>query len=308
MNRIIGLFLFLVCFTTYGQNVFSVKGNKTYLNQKEFQVIGLRCSNALYSDHVTQDLIDHLDIYQHYGINTISVFFMGSRFGDIRGYQQDAGLDPVYAQRMAQIIEACDQRNIVVLVGCLYWGNSKGKWDNWTQAEANQAVANTVQWLSQHDYRNVLVDPDNEGMAHREKGFNISEMIAAGKKIDGDIVIGYNNHGYPPGNADLALHFARSSEFLPYIESEGTMSDYWGAYSKEDGVYHYINVGMYTEGKKQEQIANTQRILDRGHGYVFASTWLQNIPVNFKPGGDGSPCDPGIRWWLDYIRQNYKSK
>ena len=285
---------------------FSVKENKTFLDNKEFQVIGLRCSNALISDEIANGLIDQLDTYQNYGINTISVFFMGSRFGDIKGYNEDGTLNNTYSDRMARIIEACSKRNMVVLVGCLYWGNSKGKWENWTQKEANSAVANTVKWLSDNKYYNVIVDPDNEGMANRAKGFDISKMIAAGKKEDPAIIIGYNNHGYPPKNADVALHFAKPSPFLPYIESEGTMTDYWGAYSKENDVYHYINVGIYTPGKKQEQIETTDRLLQDGHGYIFASTWLQNVPVNVKPGGNGTHCDPGISWWLDHIKKNYK--
>ena len=297
--------VYLHILPAFGQK-FTVQENKTYLDNEEFQVIGLRCSNALISDEVTNGLIAQLDTYKDYGINTISVFFMGSRFGDVKGYHENGSLNTEYTRRMARIIEACREKDMVVLVGCLYWGNSRGKWESWTQEEANSAVANTVRWLSENKYYNVFVDPDNEGMAHRAKGFNISEMIASGKKQDPTIVIGYNNHGYPPDNADIALHFAEPSPFLPYVESEGTMTDYWGAYSKENGVYHYINVGIYTPGKKQEQIENTDRLLRDGHGYIFASTWLQNVPVNVKPGGEGTHCDPGIRWWLEHIREHYK--
>ena len=84
------------------------------------------------------------------------------------------------------------------------------------------------------------------------------------------------------------------------------MTDYWGAYSKEKGVYNYINIGMYTEGKKKEQLQLTDEHLKNGMGYIFASTWLQCIPPNTDPGGDGSPCNPGILWWLKYIQNNYK--
>ncbi|HKI88681.1 MAG TPA: hypothetical protein VKA38_06615, partial [Draconibacterium sp.] len=240
------------------------------------------------------------------GINTISVFFMGSRFGDVKGYNEDGSLNPDYANRLAKIIEACDNRNMVVLVGCLYWGTSKAKWENWTQKEANAAVVNTVKWLSGNDYRNVFIDPDNEGMAHRAKGFDIEKMIAAGKKVDPKIMIGYNNHGLPPANADLALHFSDKPENRPYIQSEGTMTDYWGAYSKEKGVYNYINIGIYTQGKKSEQLRNTDEHLKNGMGYIFASTWLQCIPPNCTPGGDGTPCNPGILWWLNHIKESYK--
>ena len=297
--------LLFLSFTSYSQHIFSVKGASTFLDNQIFQVIGLRCSNALLADKTTQDLIGHLDIYKSYGINTISVFLMGSRFGDIKGFNEDGSLNKTYARRLGKIIEACDSRKMVVLVGCLYWGNSKAKWESWKQEDAENAIRNTISWLSENKYRNVLVDPDNEGMAQREAGFDYYKLIDVAKQSDPDIMVGYNSRGYPPPNADLALHFSEQVPEIPYIESEGTMTDYWGAYSKEKDLYGYINVGIYTEGKKEEQIKNTDSLLQNGHGYLFASTWLQNVPVNDDPGGDGSPCDPGIRWWLDHIRKNY---
>jgi len=228
---------------------------------------------------------------------------MGSRFGDVKGYREDASLNAVYTERMGKIIRACDNRAMVVLVGCLYWGNSKGKWESWDQVDAEMAVANTVRWLSEQNHKNVFVDPDNEGMAMKNAGFDIDAMIKAGKKIDPSIVIGYNAKGDPPSEADLALHFSNRIPGKPYIESEGTMTDYWGAYSKEKELYNYINVGVYTEGKKAEQIKNTRELLTNGHGYMMASTWLQTVPPNHHPGGDGTPCSPGIKWWLEYINK-----
>ncbi len=252
-----------------GINVFSVKGNKTLLNGQDFQVIGLRCSNSLYSEETTQDLIDHLDAYMAYGINTVSVFLMGSRFGDIKGYHEDGSLNSVYAKRLKRIIAECDKRAMVVLVGCLYWSDANGsqaKWDSWTQKEANLAVANTIRFLKENDFRNVFIDPDNEGMANRAAGFNISEMISAGKAVDSTYMIGYNNWGYTPRNADLAVHFSSKTKFIPYIETEGTMTNYWGGYSKEVGNYSYINVGVYTEIKKAEQLRLTREHLEDGMG------------------------------------------
>ena len=125
-------------------------------------------------------------------------------------------------------------------------------WDSWTQVEANKAVENTIRFLKENDFRNVFVDPDNEGMAHRAAGFNISEMIGAGKAVDSSFVIGYNNWGYSPRNADIALHFSSKTKHIPYIETEGTMTNYWGGYSKEPNNYSYINVGVYTKNKKEE--------------------------------------------------------
>jgi hypothetical protein len=301
------LIVFLNIAQISAQNVFSVKGNKTLLNGGDFQAIGLRCSNALISEETTNELIAHLDIYKNYGLNTISVYFMGSRYSNVNGFNLDATLKPVYASRMGRIIEACDKREMVVLVGILYWGAQMSTlgntyYETWDQEKVNQAIRNTVLWLKKNNYKNVFIDPDNEGMAQRGAGFDIDEMICEGKKANHEIVIAYNGRGYPPPCADLPIHFGEKVNSMPYIASEETPSNYWGAYSKEEGLTEYINVGIYTEGKKAEQLRKTQELLDGGYGYLFASTWLQNVPPNYDIGGDGSPCNPGIKWWLDFIK------
>ena len=288
-------------------------GDKTYLNDGEFLVKGLRCSNALISDATTDQLISYLDAFAIYGINTVSVFFMGSRFGDVKGYREDASLSPDHAARMARIIQAADARAMVVLVGCLYWGSSTAKWSSWSQAQADAAIRNTVEWLATNSYRNVFVDVDNEGMALRAKGFDNRSMLLAGKKVDAGTVIGTNYRGDPPPEADIALHHSKRAPGKPYIESEGSPPDgmpvkggYWGEYSKANGLYAYLNIGVYTEDMKNSQKLATRDHLSGGMGYMLASTWLQ-APApqgpNQRPGGVGTPDDPGIRWWLEFLRQ-----
>ena len=181
---------------------------------------------------------------------------------------------------------------------------------HWTQRQANAAVANTVKWLKDHDYRNVFVDVDNEGMARRAKGLDTRAMVVAGKKADPTCVIATNYRGPPPPEADLAVHFSRKVPGKPYVESEATPGNapggYWGSYSKKAGVYNYINIGLYNEEMKRNQKARTARHLDAGQGYMLASTWLQCVAPhgpNASPGGTGSPGEPGIRWWLEFVRK-----
>ncbi len=305
------IFLSITCSRTI-KYTFTIYGEKTLLNGKEFLVKGLRCSNALISDETTDELIANLDTFIYYGINTISVYFMGSRFGDVKGYNEDAAINPVYAARMSRIIEEANKRGMVILVGCLYWSNSKAKWDRWTQANANHAVANTVSWLKKHNYRNVFIDVDNEGMAQNAKGFDNRQMIIAGKKVDRNYVIAANFKGDPPPEADLSIHHSNRVDGKPYIESEGTPDNapggYWGSYSKKDGYYNYINIGIYNEDMKTSQKTETAEHLNKGNGYMLASTWLQCVSPygpNHKPGGLGSSNDPGIKGWLEYIRSLY---
>ena len=286
-------------------SVFTVKPDNTgtLLNGRPFLAVGLLLAGGIISDAKTDELIAHLDEFAGYGVNTISVFFQGSRFGDVRGYREDASLDPVYAARMARIIEAADACGMVVLVGCLYHGGSQGWWRSWKQADAERAVANTVRWLKENNYRNVFLDVNNEHMADFDDG----ALIAAGKAVDPTCVIATGGKITPP-NADLSIHFG--SRNLPgkyYIETEGTAGsfNYWAEYSRQPGLEDYINIGIYTEAIQRDMIKRTDNFLDRGHGYLFASTWLQNPPPggpHHTAGGNGTPENPGIRWWLEHLK------
>ena len=310
-KTILLFFLFAIIFqASSSENVFSIKGNKTFLNDKEILVAGLRCSNALISEKATNDLINHLNEFKLYGVNTVSVFVMGSRYGNFKGYFEDGSLNPEYSERLARIIQAADKRKMIVLVGCLYWGGSTAKWDSWTQKEANTAVFNTVKWLSENNFRNVFVDVDNEGMAMREKGFDPAELVRAAKKADPSFFIATNFKGLPPAEADLGIHFSEKDPAKPYIESEGTPTNapgnYWGKYSKAPPLENYINIGIYTDEMKANQIEITRNHFKNGWGYMFASTWLQCVPPhgpNSSPGGDGSAENPGIRWWLEALKE-----
>jgi hypothetical protein len=317
-----------------GDNVFSVRGDQLLLNERPFKVIGLRCSNALISDATTQQLLDHLDVFRSYGVNTVSVFFMGSRFGDVKGYRADASLDPVYAERMGRIIEAADARDMVVLVGCLYWSTSRAKEDLvgvWDQTAANRAVANTVKWLAEQDYRNVFVDVDNEGMAHDATGWSIASMIDAAHAADPTIMVAYNDGDPAPPNADLYVHHSPKVPGKPWLDSESTppaKEGYWGRYSKHstmetDGSYYnYSRIGRYTPEMKEAQIGKTREGIEQYNGIMLASTWLQCAPNEgiggpfHTPGGrsgiqdvdkdiDVLHPDAGILWWLEYVRDTY---
>lgn len=312
-----------------GQYRFAVKGEQVLLNDTAFKVIGLRVSNALISDETTDQLIKNLDTFKGYGVNTASVFLMGSRFGDVKGYKPDASLDPVYAGRLAKIIEAADQRGMVVLVGCLYWGMSKANEDlgNWTQENADKAVANTVAWLSKNGYGNVFVDVDNEGMAHVSMKWDVGKMIAAGHAMDPTIMLAYNFGGQPPANADLLIHFSPKDNRRPWIQTEGVPEfgepgAYWSGYSKQGKFYNFIRIGRYTPVMKEAQLRDTHATIEKYAGYILASTWLQCVAGEgvggpfMTPGGLAeNPAidddvtklqkDAGILWWLQAVKEKY---
>ena len=341
MKAIFSVLIFLVvCATSIAsQHVFSSKGIRLFLNEQAFKIIGIRCSNALISDRTTKQLIDSLDLYKSYGVNTVSVFFMGSRFGDVKGYRPDASLDQEYTRRMARIIEAADKRGMVVIVGCLYWSLSKAKEDlaHWTQVEANRAVANTVRWLISNNYRNVILDPDNEGMAGRAQGWSTEALIAAAHAVDRSIRVA-NNTRQKALNADLNMHFGPKKPTQPWLDSEATPGKtpggYWSRFSKErhqadNTYYNYSRIGRYTAEMKADQLRTMRQHMEQYSGYMLASTWLQCGPgqgVNgpftalggrSNLGSDGEEgaawnanidvihSDAGILWWFEHVRETY---
>ena len=342
MRIALSLFISLCTIATCSasQYVFGVEDTRLTLNGHDFKIIGLRCSNALVSDQTAQELIDSLDPFKSYGINTISVYFMGSRFGDVKGYRPDASLDPLYSKRMARIVEAADERGMVVLVGCLYWSTSRANEDlgHWTQTQANQAVANTVTWLVENDYRNVFVDPDNEGMAVRANQWRIESMITAAHEIDPSIMVANNTH-QKAGNADLNIHFGPKDKTKPWLDTEATPPNapggYWGRFSKEthqanEAYHNYSRIGRYTAEMKAAQLKATADEIERYNGYVLASTWLQCGPregvggpftrlggqSDLGPASDENAAwnqqidtidpDAGILWWMEFIRDTYR--
>jgi hypothetical protein len=326
--------LFLAAQAFAGQYVLRVKGSQIVLNERPVKILGLRCSNALISDAKADELIANLDGFKTYGVNTISAFLMGSRYGNIKGYRPDASLDPTFAARLGRIIEAADGRGMIVLVGCLYWSTSTANSDlgGWQQADANKAIANTIRWLKDHNYRNVFVDVDNEGMAHDATRWSISQMIDAAHAVDNTIMVAYNDSDPPPANADLYIHHSPKVNGKPWLDTEATPTNapghYWGTYSKETNMktagrfYNYSRIGRYTPEMKSNQYDQTRDGYENYNGHMLASTWLQCAPGDglkgpfMTPGGrsniadvnagiDDLHPDSGILWWLEYIKGRY---
>lgn len=50
-----------------GKYAFTVRGNKTFINERRIIVKGLRCSNALVSDESAEELIVNLDTFTSLG-------------------------------------------------------------------------------------------------------------------------------------------------------------------------------------------------------------------------------------------------
>lgn len=318
----------------------TVRSDEIFFQGKPVKILGLRCSNALISDATTEEMIAALDLYQSYGLNLVSVFVMGSRFGDVKGYLPDGSMNPVYQARLRRILEATQEKGMMMIVGCLYWSTSKAKEDlrHWTQEDANRAIANTARWLGENNFNHVILDPDNEGMATRMEDWSAESMIQAAKKANPDLVVA-NNTQEVTASEDLNMHFGEPEAGKPWFDSEATPKNapgnYWGKFSKEthqqddSHFYNYSRIGRYTEEMKADQLRQTREGMEKFNGHVLASTWIQCVADGgvggpfCQPGGiselgsdvdltapwnqniDAIHPDAGIRWWLEYVRKRY---
>src|SRR5215471_2639207 len=77
----------------------------------------------------------------------------------ICGFTSDGALKPAWAQRLADVIAACDRLGMVVILG-LFYGKQSGTLKDEMAVKA--AVGNTVDWLIEQDATNVLIEIGNE--------------------------------------------------------------------------------------------------------------------------------------------------
>jgi hypothetical protein len=279
--------------------VLTVKGTQTLINGVPFLVKGFRMSNSAVNDQATNNLIAELDTYKASGLNTISIFFQGSRYTKVVGYLPDASLDPVIAGRIGKIIEAADARGMIVLVGCFYYGGAGSTQPNWTQADADNAIANTTRWAANHNYKNVFFDPDNEGMAGGT--FSDPMLVQAGKTGNPNAIMGSPKGACAPA-ADVCIHLSQKDPAKPYIQSEG-IAQGW-AYGTGN---YQAPVGIFTASQEQSAIDSALSAYTAGEGWMLASTWEQAAPTlgpNANLGGDGINM-PGVAWWANAVLKTY---
>ena len=75
------------------------------------------------------------------------------------GIDRDGNLRPDYLRRLSLILDRADSLGMVAIVGYFYFGQDQRVRD---EAAVRRAVTNATTWLLAKDYRNVLVEIDNE--------------------------------------------------------------------------------------------------------------------------------------------------
>ena len=115
----------------------------------------------------TREFCAALADWKRHGILAFTVNLQG---GSPEGYSQaqpwentaiapDGALRPDYMRRLAAVLDRADELDMVAIVGYFYFGQDQRVRD---EAAVKRAVVNATQWLLEKDYRNVLVEVNNE--------------------------------------------------------------------------------------------------------------------------------------------------
>jgi hypothetical protein len=115
----------------------------------------------------TRECIAAMPEWRRHGLLSITVNLQG---GSPQGYSKeqpwhnsalnaDGGFRPDYMSRLERVLNRADELGMVPIVGIFYFGQDQRLAD---EAAVKRAVANTVRWLLDKGYTNVLLEINNE--------------------------------------------------------------------------------------------------------------------------------------------------
>ncbi len=320
----------------------SLQGNRVLIDGELVDVYGIRTASALVSDRTTDHLIGQLDEYKSYGVNAVTVFYMGSSGGHYDPFTPDGEdwLHPEFRDRMDRIIEACDERGMIVIAGIFYqWKNieisprSLRDWD-----AARNAVATVARHLRKKGYRNVMLNIANEqnsGVYVDEPWGRVRnvedllELVRIAKREHPELIVGAGGYDH---DKNLQIGLADEVDVLMFDTlgpDRQEHSGYWHDHFVSNGVDNkpLINVevfgawtgqfmppGVYTSEGRALHYKDIADAAERPGLSVFfhSNVWCQGPsigePMRYDLGGFGTELNRGIRWWFQRVLDTIEGK
>lgn len=119
------------------------------------------------ADRNTREFVEAMSGWYRHGLRCVVLNLQG---GSPEGYSKgqpwhnsairsDGSLDPAYMARLARILDRADELGMAVMLGVFYFGQDQRLADD---DACRRAVTNTVHWIAERGYRNVLLEIANE--------------------------------------------------------------------------------------------------------------------------------------------------
>jgi len=114
----------------------------------------------------TSEFIAAMPLWKSYGLNSFSLNMQGGSptgYGNFNflntGFHPDGSLLEPYMKRLDKILKKADELQMVVFLGIFYFGQDQNLKD---EKAIIAATNNLVDWLFEKEYRNVIIEINNE--------------------------------------------------------------------------------------------------------------------------------------------------
>jgi len=165
----------------------------------------------------TDRFIAQIPSYRTAGVRAFTLCLQGGMAGYEgalnSAFESDGSLRPEYLARVERVIRACDQQGMAVILGLFYQRQSKVLKDD---AALRAGVVNTMRWVTERGWKNVLIEIANEyphrGFAHAmirdPKG--MASLVRLAKETAPSLLV--TSSGY--GNGIIHPEVAVECDFL----------------------------------------------------------------------------------------------
>ena len=347
MRKTVASFLLVLCYllspgllaqrAAQKASTLTVQEDLFFMNGKAFDMWGIRVASASQSDSLTDHLIAQLDDYRQYGVNTIDVFFQGSSGGFSDPLLKNGKeIEKGHLRRMKKIIEACDTREMVVVVG-IFYQRVMADFNGVRHIDDAEGVKNAVRSVAKalRGHKNIILNIANEQNSGYYKrcdffDFNDPEEIIGlcklAKSANPALTVGAGGY-HDDSNVTLGLSPAVDVLLFDTYDLDaqnGQHSRWHYDYFVHNGVKgkpivnveifggwtgKFVPPGVYPEAGKQKHLKDVDEAAATRGLYVHfhSNPWCQGPsigqPTRYDLGGMGTEDDPGIRWWFEHVRK-----
>jgi hypothetical protein len=171
----------------------------------------------------TREFLAAMPEWRRHGLLAFTVNLQG---GSPQGYSKDqpwvntaidpqGNLRPAYMARLARILSSANELGMVAIVGYFYFGQDQHVRD---ESAVRRAVVNATNWLLERDYRNVLVEINNETdvraydhtILKPERVHELIELAKGTTRSGRRLLVGTSYGGGTPARSNVV----KSSDFL----------------------------------------------------------------------------------------------
>lgn len=184
----------------------------------------------------TQAFIDKIPEYVSNGVNAFTISLQGGMPGYEgavnTAYKPDGSLRESYLQRVEKIINSCDDNNAAVILSLFYQRQHSHEFALDGKESIKIALENTVRWLTEKKFSNVLLEISNE---YRHGGYRNwpdgewlmseagqIELINLAKQLNPGLLVSTSGMG----NGVYHEELARAADYLLIHFNNTSLEDY----------------------------------------------------------------------------------